>query len=386
VKPSFVRSSAALDAQTLKLLVDAFTDSMGKAVTPLREQLAAIHDTLRGFVASFGTAAGAAAVPGRPRAAAAAVDVAPRRAAVTAPREDEPACLVPDCTAPVLAKQLCETHYRIMRRASAAGEEFDPASQRPARARTVSKRCREAGCTDAHYAKGLCRRHYMAARSRIRAAERHGLPAEADIHDDAPEPEPEEAREPEAAAPSFTLRSNGGLDRGLVTPLFEEPAPRTAPARQSLPTAEVVARVVVQHRGGLDRVAEVLGRNKRTLMELLGQLDLIPFVTRVREEQRQRIVSASLPERLDDLLFREKLLEDLGCLKEVDDRTRLEIRMRYTQLAKDSETIEQVLQKLGRELQLDDNGMKRLIWRYDLRRQLRGLKLKPASAPARTRV
>ena len=76
--------------------------------------------------------------------------------------------MVPRCAAPVLAKQLCETHYRIMRRNLAAGEPFDPAEQRPARARKASKTCDEPDCTEAHYAKGLCRRHYMAARSRIR--------------------------------------------------------------------------------------------------------------------------------------------------------------------------------------------------------------------------
>jgi hypothetical protein len=148
----------------------------------------------------------------------------------------------------------------------------------------------------------------------------------------------------------------------------------------------VVSRVVTQYRGGLDRVAEVLGRNKRTLLDLLDQLDLMPFVTRVRNQERQRIESASLRNRLDDLLFREKLLEDLGCLKDIDDRARFEVKMLCGNLAKKSETIEEVLQRLARELDLDEGGMKRLVWRYDLRRLLRGLKLKPSTAPARTRV
>ena len=294
-------------------------------------------------------------------------------------------CLVPECEAPVLAKQLCETHYRIMRRTLAAGGSFEPTTQRPARLRTAERNCAEPGCTEAHYAKGLCRRHYMTARSRIRAAGKHGMPADAvqpSVVFERSEPAEEEAPESQP----FAVHGNGGRDAALAVPLFADDTLAGEAPKEALPTAEMVARVVAQFRGGLDRVAEVLGRNRRTLMDLLLRLDLMSYVNRVRDQERQRIKTAPLNERLDDLLFREKLLEDLDCLKEVDRRTEFEVKMRCAELAKSSETIEEVLQQLASQLELDDAGLKRLNWRYDLRRHLRGLKLKPANPALRTRA
>ncbi len=318
------------------------------------------------------------------------------RAPAPRPDDDAPGCLVPECEAGVLAKQLCETHYRIMRRTVAAGETFDPGRQRPARARVSTRACGEEGCEDAHYAKGLCRRHYMATRSRIRAAERQGGSMEVVTHDEelateTPAPAAQITRafssheEPVNPHTPAALGGNGVGQVGVGSSWFREGVAATSSSREALPTAEVVSRVVTQYRGGLDRVAEVLGRNKRTLMELLDRLDLMPFVTRIREAERQRIESATLRERLDDLLFREKLLDDLGCLKDVDERARFEVKMRCADLAKNSESIEEAVQRLARDLELDDAGMKRLIWRYDLRRYLRGLKLKSEGVPVRSR-
>lgn len=306
----------------------------------------------------------------------------PAKARRSEPRKasTEQGCLVPDCQAEVLAKHLCETHYRIMRRTVASGGEFDPSTQRPAKARVATRSCKEDECEDAHYAKGLCRRHYMATRSRIRAAERLGSAAAAAAAQVArPFARSEDTISPHAPSPG-----NGDRHTGLKPPLFGEGVTTTS-SHEALPTAEVVSRVVTQYRGGLDRVAEVLGRNKRSLMELLDRLDLMPFVTRIRQAERQRIESATLRERLDDLLFREKLLDDLGCLKDVDERARFEVKSRCANLAKNSESIEEALDLLSRDLELDDAGMKRLIWRYDLRRYFRGLKLKSESTPARSR-
>lgn len=363
------------------MIIGAFASALEKALTPIRKELAQLNESWSGLSQTLARASkeqGPATAPRR--AQAAVVEPAPRRQPA-APSADDEQCLVPRCPAPILAKQLCETHYRIMRRNLAAGEPFDPAAQRPARARKASKTCEESGCSEPHYAKGLCRRHYMAARSRIRAAERGGATKEPQDY----APESEDLEDTEDSQPTFTIRSNGG-DPGLDIPLFQEAPTRPISNKEALPTAEVVSRVVTQYRGGLDRVAEVLGRNKRTLLDLLDQLDLMPFVTRVRNQERQRIESAKLSDRLNDLLFREKLLEDLGCLKDVDDRARFEVKMLCNSLAKQSETVEDVLHRLSKELKLDEGGMKRLVWRYDLRRLLRGLKLKPATAPVRTRA
>lgn len=361
--------------------VSALNDSVQDALESVQEQLNTLTDAVQRLET------GLAAVAERAVQWTAPTPTPKSPAAKRGPepaRDRQDGCQVPHCEAGVLAKQLCETHYRIMRRAIAAGEEFDPAKQRPARARVASRACQEDDCSEPHYAKGLCRRHYMATRSRIRTAERQGATTSAPESEHAPPPA---AADEDAIHPhSPTPPSNGGTG-SLATPIFRlaGAAASTSSSREALPTAEVVSRVVTQYRGGLDRVAEVLGRNKRTLMELLDRLDLMPFVTRIREAERQRVESATLRERLDDLLFREKLLDDLGCLKDVDERARFEVKMRCAELAKSSETIEEVLQRLGRDLNLDDAGMKRLIWRYDLRRHLRGLKLKPEAAPARSR-
>lgn len=360
--------------------VSALSDSVQSTLASVQEQLNTLTDAVQRLENEL------AAVVERTDATTAPVAKAPAAKRVPEPASEKNlGCLVPHCEAGVLAKQLCETHYRIMRRTVAAGEEFDASRQRPARARVAARACQEDDCSEPHYAKGLCRRHYMATRSRIRTAERQGTastPAPA-----ARTPRPAAAEEDTIHPHTPTPPPNNGGTHGLGTPIFSMAgaSASTSSSREALPTAEVVSRVVTQYRGGLDRVAEVLGRNKRTLMELLDRLDLMPFVTRIREAERQRVESATLRERLDDLLFREKLLDDLGCLKDVDERARFEVKMRCAELAKSSESIEEVLQRLGRDLNLDDAGMKRLIWRYDLRRHLRGLKLKPEAAPARSR-
>lgn len=309
-------------------------------------------------------------------------------------------CQVSGCEAAVLAKQLCETHYRIMRRAAAAGEEFDLQAQRPARARIVAKQCTEPDCNEAHYAKGLCRRHYMSERSRIRASGRaSGRPPGRQPRSENEEPSNSfesgngrptngsgEVAAAQIAAREAIQNSFEPARLRTVTNPFTEDQSYPGAKSEALPTAEMVARVVAQYRGGLDRVAEVLGRNKRTLFDLLDKLDLMPYVTRIRDQERRRIENAELPERLADLLFREKLLEDLGCLKDVDDRARFEVRMRCANLAKTHDTVEGVLASLAEELKLEDAGLKRLVWRYDLRRHLRGLNLKAdAPTPGRAR-
>jgi hypothetical protein len=391
-----------IDAASLKQISAAVSDSIDRALRPLLEEIASLRRDLQELEAPRQPAATAA----RSKAPA----VAPKPKSAAAPTDQT--CLVPKCPAPVLAKDLCETHYRIMRRSLAANEEFDLEAQRPARVRKASRVCSEAGCDEAHYAKGLCRRHYMAERSRIRNAARQGkatarvarparpssaraTTATSELATSRPEPsqvdtvETEHEEVPQATGvdekDTAEILKQESLRRelgGTRNPFEKAEQLSTAPDG-SLPTAEMVSRVVAQYRGGLDRVAEVLGRNKRTLIDLLDHLDLMPYVARVRGAERQRVENSSLKDRLNDLLFREKLLEDLGCLKEVDERTGFEVKMRCADLAKKHETIEDALQAVASEYHLEEAGMKRLIWRYDLRRYLRGLGLK---SPTQARV
>lgn len=383
-------NTATIDAASLKRFSAAVSESIDSALQPLREEI----DSLRQAVQELQKT--------RPVAPKAATRPQKAASSTTSDTESGQSCQVPKCPAPVLAKELCETHYRIMRRSLAADEDFDVKAQRPARLRKASRACSEEGCTEAHYAKGLCRRHYMAERSRIRNAERQGRPAarvarRATVKSPPAVPAEPESRataaevEPSEAAGEEVPQATGADEKDAVEILkheslrrelggarnpFEKPQPMSTAPDGSLPTAEMVSRVVAQYRGGLDRVAEVLGRNKRTLIDLLDHLDLMPYVARVRGAERQRVENSSLKDRLNDLLFREKLLEDLGCLKEVDERTGFEVKMRCSEVAKRHENLEDVLQAIANEFRLEEAGMKRLIWRYDLRRYLRGLGLK----------
>lgn len=383
----------SLDPNNLDRLARSIAQAIDQALIPMQQEI----DALRAEIAALRGAplapASAVTRPREPVVPATEFKPVARRTRVTTPGSS---CLVPHCEAPVLAKELCETHYRSMRRALSLGQRFDPRDQKPAESRAAVKGCTEPDCDEAHYARGLCRRHYMTVRARERARERGQVvspraatavrpapaPAASMI---APQPVPA-APTPAASAPMTPVTSASLAAAMLDLPptfgLAVGGAPE--PGVLAMPTAEVVARVVSQYRGGLAKVAEVLGRNRRTLMELLERLNLMEHVVSVRAGERKRILAAPLRDRLSDLLFREKLLDDLGCLKEVDESARGEIQLRCAQLAKNCSTQEEVFAKLAVDCGLEDAGMKRLIWRYDLRRQLRGLKsLRPAPSRAR---
>jgi len=398
----------SIDQSKLLRLTEMLAGLLEELLAPLQAEVVALRaqlDELRGREGSPPAGLGTATRPGASVAAprpVARVAPVPRR--LTRRVIDKGDCEVPGCEAPVLAKQLCETHYRIMRRMQAAGGKFDPKAQRPSGTKPVLRSCQEPGCNEPHYAKDMCRRHYMAARARARAAPRRGMAAAVQAPAATASPArstpvsaealgraPAAARRaPEAAgerAGAAELAAEAEVEAGpdsepQVTWVYAGEQPSSSSI--AMPTAEVVARVVGNYRGGLGKVAEVLGRNRRDLMELLEKLNLMEHVVGVRASERQRILSAPLQERLSDLLFREKLLEDLGCLKEVDEAARRDVQARCAQLAKGCETQEDALQKLGVECGLEESGLKRLVWRYDLRRQLRDLKSKSPSV-ARTR-
>jgi hypothetical protein len=365
----------SLDQPSLLRLSQQLAEALQELIAPLHDEIAQLRAALERVTAAGVTTShhSAATVPG-PERAARTVTEAPRKRSMRGATQDL-ACLVPRCEAAVLAKHLCETHYRIMRRMTAAGEKFDPKAQSPSSARTGTKGCEESGCNEPHYAKGLCRRHYMATRARERNAPRQAARTARATGTLATSSPTTRTAEP---------RSSG---REVAAEVDSEPEVVYTYAGQNvvaMPTAEAVARVVAQYRGGLSKVADVLGRNRRNLMELLEKLDLMEQVVSIRASERKRILAAPLRERLADLLFKEKLLEDLGCLQEVDDAARRDVQSRCAQLAKSAEKEEDVLQQLGTELGLEEGGLKRLVWRYDLRRQLRNLK--PRTPPvARSR-
>jgi len=383
----------SLDAALVQRLSATIAQALAQALVPLNEEI----DRLRAEVEALRSDRGEHAAVASPRRASTPLPLrAAAQAATAAPAARrgsvaEAPCRVPHCQAPVLAKELCETHYRIMRRALANGERFDPAKQKPATARPVARACAEPDCDEGHYARGLCRRHYMTLRARERAAERgtgtrkRSEPAAIAVVARKSMPVAVVDREIEIETPVESPPNNQAARAELMNGMpFFELAVGGDPGVVAMPTAEAVTRVLHQYRGGLGKVAEVLGRNRQTLMELLERLNLLESTVAMRKQECSRILRAPLRERLADLLFREKLLEDLKCLKEVDESARTEIQVRCAQLAKTCSTQEEAFAKLAAECGLEESGLKRLIWRYDLRRQLRGLKsTRPAPSRAR---
>lgn len=156
----------SLDPNTLDRLARSIAQAIEQALVPIQQEVAQLRAevaALRGapLMPASGTVRAGATVPPAAEIAARA----PRTRVAT----PGPSCMVPHCEAAVLAKELCETHYRAMRRAASLGQHFDARTQRPAESRPAVKGCSEPGCDEGHYARGLCRRHYMTLRARERA-------------------------------------------------------------------------------------------------------------------------------------------------------------------------------------------------------------------------
>ena len=330
-----------IDPGIVQRLSQSLTAALEQALAPMQREIVA----LRAEVAALRSAAAGKPVPvaaGRPAAPPSNV----RRQAAR-PTTKELACRVPDCPAPVLAKDLCETHYRIMRRMASAGERFDLHAQRPAGTRVTGRGCGEEGCDEPHYAKGLCRRHYMAVRARLRAVEgRRGTAA----------PATGAAPRPVAPPPAAVVES-----------------PRTVHAAGvpeeellNLPKRETVLRIIVENKGNMSRVAEVMRRTRRSALEVIYKLGLDEKKDEIRRLETERIRGLALRDRLDEVLRREKSLDDLGLLKEIDERTKNEVQEMWARILQASHRRDEALRQLGRQLGLDTLGVRRLMWRYKL--------------------
>lgn len=335
--------------------------ALEQALAPMQREILALRAELTALRAAASATAGKpvpAAVAASGRQPVAAPSALRRRGARTTTKGLE--CRVPDCPAPVLAKDLCETHYRIMRRLAAAGERFDVNAQHPAGTRITGRGCSEANCDEPHYAKGLCRRHYMAVRARLRANEgRRGSPGAVR----------ETATTAALAAPA-----------AAVVPMArpEHAAGVSDEELLSLPKRETVWRIVTENKGNLSRVAEVLRRTRRSAQEVIYKLGLTEKAEEIRRNETERIRSAPLRERLDEVLRREKNLEDLGLLKEIDDRTKNEVQDMWARILHGSQRRDEALRQLGRQLGLDTVGVRRLMWRYKLQfPQTRGQTARP---------
>lgn len=144
-----------------------------------------------------------------------------------------------------------------------------------------------------------------------------------------------------------------------------------------------------RHHGGLHMVAELIGRDSDSLHALLKRIGLRDWVENVRARERDRLRQAPLAVRLGQLLFREKMLSDLGIRMEMDTRVRQELRDRCAALSGECEDGAQVFERLGQECNLDDNGVARMLRRYELIPFVADLYHEPARldrpAPRRTR-
>src|SRR5262245_66311222 len=114
----------SLDPTLVHQFSESLTRAFEQAIRPLLEEL----EELRAEVAAL-RSGGSGRTPATPLAPreplkntnGGAKAVTRRSRATTV----APTCLVPHCKAAVLEKQLCETHYRVMRRAQYGGQNVD---------------------------------------------------------------------------------------------------------------------------------------------------------------------------------------------------------------------------------------------------------------------
>lgn len=146
-----------------------------------------------------------------------------------------------------------------------------------------------------------------------------------------------------------------------------------------------VLRLVERHRGGLCRVAELLARDTDSLRVLVGRIGLQEDIEAIRSRERHRIAAAGLGDRLHALLFREKLLRDLGVLEEIDARTQAEVREACAQMSGSCDTAPEVLAAFANACRLDAAGLERLDRRYELLRFVSDLYRQPSLGQAAPR-
>jgi hypothetical protein len=126
--------------------------------------------------------------------------------------------------------------------------------------------------------------------------------------------------------------------------------------------------LVERYHGGTNMVAEMLGRDADSLAALVDRIGLRDHIEAVRARERTKLQSAPLGTRLGQLLFREKLVRDLGILAELDTQTRQDLQHRCAELSGECADSTAVLEQLAAECDLDTVGVERMLRRYDLQR------------------
>ena len=144
-----------------------------------------------------------------------------------------------------------------------------------------------------------------------------------------------------------------------------------------------VRGLVERQRGGLGSVAELLGRDTDSLQTLIERIGLREQVEAVRARERTRVQKGSLAQRVGQLLFRDRLLQDLGIRTEQESLVRHELVDRCAGLAGECDDAASVLERLGAECNLDASGLERLVRRFELQRFVSDLYQEPTEAQAR---
>jgi hypothetical protein len=129
-----------------------------------------------------------------------------------------------------------------------------------------------------------------------------------------------------------------------------------------------VRALLERQHGGLASVAELLGRDTDSLQALVARIGLREHVEVVRSRERDRVQKGSLAHRVGQILFRDRLLQDLGIRAEVESQARQELLDRCASLAGECDDAASVYERLGQEYNLDAHGLERLTRRFDLQR------------------
>ena len=138
-----------------------------------------------------------------------------------------------------------------------------------------------------------------------------------------------------------------------------------------------IGDLAARFHGGREMIAENLGRDTDSLQTLLDRIGMRDQIAAVRARERERIRNAALRERVNHILFRKRLLQDLGIFQEIEESTRQDLQGRCAVLSGECDGAQQVLDRLGDECSLDDAGRTRLLRRFDLQRFVADLFAEP---------
>lgn len=261
-----------------------------------------------------------------------------------------------------------------------------------------NKICSDAGCQRPARSRGLCSLHYQRLRYRERKIEH-----KQETVDPLPPPPPS------GPVASSVKKRNGGT-KGIFAVLYEEKGCKQLAGLinqikydrsdvtqklnnmyQGMPgiplededvvraihyhklgdamrkrERDIICRHLTKQRGSLFKSAQKMKTNVEQLGKRIRELEMEQEAARIRNEFKDAILeTSSFNERLTLALTKEKYLEDLGIVEEVDASLRRELTVQIDKLA-NGHDLETASDTIREALSLDEERFRRLLKRFDL--------------------